>query len=212
MIKAVFWDYGGVFTTSPFESFALYEKEQGLPKGFIRGVNSTNPDHNAWARLERNEVSLPEFDELFLAEATRLGHPVRGAAVLALLRGRLRPQMVAALRRCSESFGNACLTNNFNAGDTGDSGDDDPFTAKAGSFMHFFDEVIESRRVGLRKPSPEFYHLACELMAVEPSEVVFLDDLGINLKPARQMGMTTIKVVDPDRAIRELSSALAISL
>ena len=75
-----------------------------------------------------------------------------------------------------------------------------------------FDEIIESSVVGVRKPEPRFYEIACERLGVDPSECVFLDDLGINLKPARAMGMQTIKVVDPDVALAELETIVGISL
>ena len=78
--------------------------------------------------------------------------------------------------------------------------------------MARFDLVLESSKVGVRKPEPGFYTLACERLGVEPAECVFLDDLGINLKPARQLGMTTIKVDDPAVALAELSTTLALDL
>jgi putative hydrolase of the HAD superfamily len=78
--------------------------------------------------------------------------------------------------------------------------------------MERFDAVVESSKVGVRKPEPRFYEIACELLAVRPDECVFLDDLGINLKPAAAMGMRTIKVTTADKAIDELETILAISL
>ena len=83
-----------------------------MPKDLIRRINSTNPDTNAWALFERNEVDTARFDTLFLAESTALGHPVRGADVLPLLNGALRPAMVAALRACKDRFKVGCITNN----------------------------------------------------------------------------------------------------
>ena len=115
-IEAVIWDFGGVFTTSPFEAFNRYEAEAGLPKDFIRRVNATNPDTNAWARFERAEIDAAEFDRVFLEEATALGAPVRGAEVLPLLSGQVRPGMVNALRTCKTRFLNGCITNNMAQG------------------------------------------------------------------------------------------------
>jgi putative hydrolase of the HAD superfamily len=204
VINAVFFDFGGVILTSPFDAFASYEQRSGLPAGFLRSVNATRPDDNAWARLERSEIGVEEFVGLFEEEAEARGHRVDGRAVLALLEGEVRPAMVAAVRRCSERFTTALLTNNFLTGS------DTP--APWREVLASFDVVVESSRVGVRKPDPRFYELACELAGVEPSEVVFLDDLGVNLKPARAMGMTTIKVDDPVTAIAELARYTGLDL
>lgn len=205
-ITAALFDFGGVLLTSPFEAFAEYERAHGLPADLIRTINSTNPDTNAWARMERSEVTIAEFCQLFEDEARALGHEVSGAAVLEALRGELRPQMVEALRRCDERLKTACLTNNFIDEDL------EGMPAKMQTVWDYFDVVVESSKTGTRKPDPRFYEIACELLEIEPSEAVFLDDLGINLKPARAMGMTTIKVTDPDRAIDELEQVVGFSL
>lgn len=204
MIEAVFWDFGGVILSSPFEAFNAYEIDAGLPSDFIRLVNSTDPDANAWALLERSDISGDEFDELFADESEALGHRVRGAEVLALLFGSVRPEMVTALDRVIEAgFKTACLTNNVLGGDP---------RADVDGVMARFDHIIESSRVGARKPETRFYEVACETVGVEPEECVFLDDLGINLKPAKAMGMTTIKVVAPEHAIADLQRLLGIPL
>ena len=104
MIKAVLWDFGGVLTTSPFEAFARYEYEKGLPKSFLRSVNATNPDTNAWARFERNEIGLSAFDKEFERETAKAGHAVPGREIIALLSGDVRPKMVAALKLCAANF------------------------------------------------------------------------------------------------------------
>ncbi len=209
MIKAVLWDFGGVVTTSPFEAFNAYEAEQGLPKDLIRTINATNPHDNAWAKLERAEVDLAGFASLFEAEAAALGHTVDGRAVLGLLHGRVRPQMAEAIRRCAEQLICVCLTNNFAGG--GLMADKTRSDEVKAVHAHFT-TIIESSKVGLRKPDPRIYELACTTMGVEPSEVVFLDDLGVNLKPAAAMGMTTIKVVDPDVALTQLEAAVGFPL
>jgi putative hydrolase of the HAD superfamily len=208
-VRAVLFDFGGVILTSPFEAFARYEADNGLPAGFLRGLNATNPDANAWARLERNEVDLAGFAELFEAEARAAGHAVDGRAVLALLGGELRPAMVEALRRCHDRLKTALVTNNFVPGGAAPGG------GRAGpmaELLSHFDVIVESSRVGVRKPDPAIYRLVCDELGVEPDEAVFLDDLGINLKPARAMGMTTIKVVDPDEAIAELEGVVGFPL
>jgi putative hydrolase of the HAD superfamily len=207
VIRAVLFDFGGVILTSPFEAFARYERERGLPEGFLRRINSTNPDTNAWARLERNEVTFEEFCKLFEEEARAAGGDVKGEAVMALLAGDVRPPMVEAVRRCHERLKTACLTNNWVAHE-----DRDERYGHTALLDELFDVVVESSKVGVRKPDPRFYEMACELLAIEPSEAVFLDDIGANLKPAREMGMTTIKVTDPDVAIAELEATVGFPL
>jgi putative hydrolase of the HAD superfamily len=211
MIRAVLFDFGGVILSSPFEAFARFEIERGLPEGYLRTVNATDPDTNAWARLERSELDFSQFGDAFAVESAALGHEVDGREVLALLSGDVRPAMVEALRRCHESFKTGLLTNNF-VGFSGGDADAGPFGGGArgahAEILDHLDVIIESSRVGVRKPDPRFYELACEELSIEPSEAVFLDDLGINLKPAKAMGMTTIKVVDPDAAIAELEGVV----
>jgi putative hydrolase of the HAD superfamily len=205
VIRSVMFDFGGVITSSPFEAFARYEREAGLPPGFIRLVNSTDPDANAWSHLERGQLDVAGFAAAFEEEALRLGHRVDGREVLGMLSGDVRPAMVEAVRRCAERFETACVTNNFALGDV-------PTAPEVAAIFDLFDVVVESRVVGVRKPEPRFYHLACEAVGVDPTEVVYLDDLGINLKPARAMGMHTIKVTDPDVALAELSAATGLVL
>lgn len=202
------FDFGGVILTSPFEAFAAYEHRNGLPVGFLRSVNATNPDRNAWARLERSEISVEEFDLAFADESAALGWRVAGGEVLALLAGEVRPEMVSALRRITTDgrFVTGLLTNNFLG--SGDPGRPTPFDP----VLDMFDAVIESSRIGVRKPDPDFYRLACQELAIDPSEAVFLDDLGVNLKPAAAMGMATIKVVDPLDALHELAGHIDIDV
>ncbi|MHB1911288.1 MAG: HAD-IA family hydrolase [Acidimicrobiales bacterium] len=202
MIRAALFDFGGVVLSSPFEAFSRYEADEGLPPGFLRGLNSTNPDTNAWARLERSEVAFEEFCLLYEEEANQAGGSIDARQVMALLAGELRPAMVQAVKRCRERLKTACLTNNFVTG----------AGSRRAGMDEMFDAVIESSQVGVRKPDPRFYTLACELLEIEPSEAVFLDDLGINLKPAREMGMTTIKVEDPDIAIQALEEVVGFPL
>ncbi len=210
-VDAVLWDFGGVILSSPFEAFNRYERQHGLPQDFIRRVNATDPHTNAWAMLERNHIPLDEFDAAFAAESERLGHRVPGADVLALLAGDVRPEMVAALDRVrAAGYLTACLTNNVLPNDT--AAVDAERTALIGSIMARFDAVVESSRVGVRKPEPRFYEIACELIGVEPSRCVFLDDLGVNLKPAAAMGMRTIKVVTSEQARAELGALLDLEL
>lgn len=208
MIEAVIWDFGGVLTSSPFEAFARYETERGLPKDFIRGINATNPDTNAWALFERSEVTLEQFDELFAKEAMAKGHEVRGRAVVELLSGDIRPVVVAALKACKARVKVGCITNNVPAGQGAGMARSADKAAQVAEVMALFDHVIESSKLGIRKPDPRIYELACETLGVNPANCVYLDDLGINLKPAKALGMTTIKVGDPVQALIELEAAV----
>jgi putative hydrolase of the HAD superfamily len=209
VIEAVIWDFGGVLTTSPFEAFARFESERGLPTDIIRRTNASNHWENAWAKFERAEVDLETFDELFAAESLALGAEVRGRDVLPLLSGDLRPEMVEALRLIKSRFKTGCITNNLPANAIGSTSGRLLYLAEV---MALFDHVIESAKIGLRKPDPRIYRMMVEALGVDPKHCVYLDDLGVNLKPAREMGMTTIKVVDSQQAIAELQAATGLSL
>ncbi len=206
-VRAVIFDFGGVILSSPFEAFARYEAANGLPDGLLRQLNATNPDDNAWARLERSQVDLPGFADLYEAEARDAGYTIDGRAVLAMLGGEVRPAMVEALRRCHERLRTGLLTNNFVVG-VGNGG----MAATLGSVLAHFDVIVESSQVGVRKPDPAIYDLVCTELGVTPAEAVFLDDLGVNLKPARALGMTTIKVGDPAVAIADLERVVGFPL
>lgn len=212
MIRAALFDFGGVILASPFDAFTLYEEDNRLPRGFIRRLNATNPDANAWARLERGEVAFEEFCGLFEAEAAAAGGCLEARAVMQLLQGEVRPEMVEAVRRCHERLKTALLTNNW----VGPSAGFEPAEAgpapRIAAVLELFDVIVESSRVGIRKPDPRFYRTACDLLGIEPAEAVFLDDLGINLKPAKAMGMTTIKVLSADQALGELETVLGFAL
>ncbi|MCR9279017.1 MAG: HAD-IA family hydrolase [Pseudomonadaceae bacterium] len=204
-VSAVLWDFGGVLTSSPFEAFNRYEAERGLPKDLVRQINAENPRTNAWAQFESNSIDIDGFDKAFADEAKAKGFEVPGKDIIALLSGHVRPRMVAMLKAIKSQMPVGCITNNVKAG-SGPGMAADAERAKAvGEVMALFDVVVESSKEGVRKPEPQIYQIACERMGVAPEKCVFLDDLGINLKPARAMGMQTIKVIDPDVAIDELS-------
>ncbi len=209
-IRAVLWDFGGVLTTSPFDAFNRFEEQRGYPSNFIRSINATNPDHNAWAQLEAKRISVQEFDRAFAVESGAAGHAIRGADVLGLLDGEVRPRMVQVLERVKQDFRVACLTNNIRPRNHPSNDTDTPRTRAVEAVMNIFEHILESSVEGMRKPEPEFYRLACQRLQVAPEEVVYLDDLGINLKPARTMGMTTIKVVTEQQAITDLGRVLGI--
>ncbi|WP_316159243.1 MULTISPECIES: HAD-IA family hydrolase [unclassified Bradyrhizobium] len=210
MVEAVIFDFGGVMTTSPFEAFARFEKERGYPVDIIRNTNAANHLENAWAKFERAEIDLETFDMLFAEESLALdGAAVSGREVLPLLAGDLRPDMVEALRRIKAECKTGCITNNLPANATGSQGGRSLYVAEV---MVLFDHVIESAKIGLRKPDPRIYQMMTETLGVSPTDCVYLDDLGINLKPAREMGMTTIKVVSASQAITELEAATGLRL
>ena len=210
MIEAVIWDFGGVLTSSPFEAFARFETERGLPADIIRRTNASNHWENAWAKFERAEVDIETFDQLFAVESLALGAEVRGKDVLPLLSGDLRPEMVEALKRMGAKFKTGCITNNLPANAIGSvEGRKSLYIAEV---MALFDHVIESAKIGLRKPDPRIYRMMAEALGVDPKACVYLDDLGVNLKPARDMGMTTIKVVNAPQAIAELEAATGLAL
>jgi putative hydrolase of the HAD superfamily len=209
MIEAVIWDFGGVLTSSPFEAFARFETERGLPADIIRRTNAANHLENAWAKFERAEVDIETFDQLFAAESLALGAEVRGRDVLPLLAGDLRPEMVEALRRIKSRFKTGCITNNLPANAIGSASGRTLYIAEV---MALFDHIIESAKIGMRKPDLQIYRMMVDALAVDPKHCVYLDDLGVNLKPAREMGMTTIKVRDAAQALTELEAATGLTL
>jgi putative hydrolase of the HAD superfamily len=208
-IEAVIFDFGGVLTSSPFEAFTRFETERGLPTDIIRRTNAANHLENAWAKFERAEVDIDTFDKLFATESLALGAEVRGRDVLPLLQGDLRPEMVEALKRIKAQFKTGCITNNLPANAMGSMTGRSLYVAEV---MVLFDHVIESAKIGLRKPDPRIYQLMVETLKVDPKNCVYLDDLGVNLKPAREMGMTTIKVTSGGQAIAELEVATGLKL
>lgn len=210
VVSAVVFDLGGVLTESPMTAFAAYEAEAGLPDGLIRQLNSTNPDRNAWARFERNELDVAGFSAAFEAEAAAAGYRVDAARVIGALRGELRLEMVEAVRRLrAAGLPLGMVSNNVAPMER---------TGPLGELLGLFDAVVESSVEGARKPEPEIYELTVARLSVavdrplEPADCAYLDDLGINLKPARALGMHTIKVVEPGAALAELSALVGFPL
>ena len=212
MLRAVFFDFGGVVLSSPFEAFNRYEDANSIPRDFIRRVNANDPHSNAWARLERNEITPNDFDEAFAIDSAALGHRIPGSHILALLHGEIRPAMVRAIDKVKElGYATACLTNNVASQPKEESALSTDKRAAIADILAKFDALIESSKVGVRKPEPRFYEIACETVGVSPTECVFLDDLGINLKPAAAMGMATIKVTGARQALDELGRILNVT-
>lgn len=205
-LQAVIWDFGGVLTSSPFEAFNRYEAERGLPTDFIRGVNAVNGDTNAWAQFERNDIDAAAFDALFREEAVSRGHDVPGADVLGLLSGSIRQPVVKALKTCKARVKTGCITNNVKSGKGAGMAIDADKAKAVADIMTVFDHVIESSKIGLRKPDPRIYALMCEALDIDPEHCIYIDDLGINLKPARAMGMTTIKALSEAQILTDLAA------
>jgi putative hydrolase of the HAD superfamily len=212
LIDAVLFDFGGVVTTSPFEAFSRYENEVGAPPDSVRRINSTNPDNNAWAKMERSEVSVSQFCELFEAEAADLGLEMSGQKVLECLSGNVRPQMVHALEILQQRVRIGCITNNMKSGRGAGMARTSQQAASITQIMKMFEVVVESAKVGIRKPDVRIYELACSELGVDPRNCAYLDDLGINCKPAANLGMVAIKVVDPEVALDDLERVVGFSL
>ena len=193
--KAVIFDFGGVFTSSPVEKFEVYEKANGLPARFLGEVIKNNHNSNAWAKFERSEISRAEFDQAFAIETEQAGYKVPGDTLLALLSLELKPAMINVHQRIiNAGYKTGCITNNLPAMDSASMVSASEDGALVAEVFKRFDAVIESSKAGVRKPEPRIYQMMCEELDVSPQECIFLDDLGINLKPAKAMGMTTLKV------------------
>ncbi len=212
--KAVIFDFGGVITSSPFDAFRRLEEARGLPANIIRAINAANPDDNAWARFERAEISRAAFDDAFAAEAAAHGVTLEGEAVLASLAGAVRPAMVLALDRLVASgYRIGCITNNVPSMPNGGHGEGGGGEGESiAAILARFEHVIESSKAGLRKPDPRIYLMMCEMLGLAPAQCVYLDDLGINCKPAAGLGMFAIKVTSEAQALSDLGTALHLAL
>jgi putative hydrolase of the HAD superfamily len=204
--RAVIFDLGGVVFDSPLHAIARFEQEFGIPPGHVNRVVVATGEAGAWSRLERGELAVAGFAPLFERECAEAGHPIDALAMMARIGEATapRPAMLAALRALrARGFALAALTNNWES-ESGRSGDHAELRA-------LFDAFVESAVVGVRKPDPRIYELACEALGVAPAEAVFLDDIGRNLKAARVLGMATIKVDSPGPALAELERVLGLA-
>ena len=167
--KAIIWDFGGVITSSPFEAFNKFELSNNLPKDIIRSINSENPNNNAWAKFERNDIGLDEFDELFSIESKKRGYEISGKNVVKLLSGEIRESMVDFLLLLKNNFKLGCITNNIK----NDKKERINHLSDASKVMEIFDHIIESSKVGLRKPDPKIYYMSCDALGVNPKECIY---------------------------------------
>ncbi|HEY6562103.1 MAG TPA: HAD family phosphatase [Polyangiaceae bacterium] len=205
--RAVIFDLGGVILDSPFSAIRAWQSKHGLPATFFGSVVLGGGDAGAWARLERGELGMPEFCSAFDAELQSAGGPTGTAEIMAEMARTtlLRPIMIEAVRRLrTAGLQTAALTNNWVS--------DDGQYARMAELQLEFDVFIESCKVGLRKPDPRIYELTCRELGVSPAEAVFLDDIGENLKAARKLGITTIKVTEPAASLAELERVLGVEL
>ena len=206
-IKTIIFDFGGVLTNSPIEGFKKLEKTYGYSKGLITGINMNNPNNNAWAKSERGEIDIDTFLYQFEQEALEIGHKIDAKEILMQLYGSLRPNMTEKIISLSKlnKYKLICLTNVLKGINI--------FMPKereeaVNNIMSYFDKIYESYKIGMRKPESKIYEYLIEDLGIIPKETVFLDDLGMNLKTAKQLGINTIKVIDPDDAIKELDYLL----
>lgn len=206
-IKTIIFDFGGVITNSPIEGFKLLEEKHGYDKGIITNINMNNPDNNAWAKSERGEIDINTFLEEFEKEALSIGQKINAKEILQQLYGSLRKNMINKIKLLSTSkkYKLICLTNVLKGVDI--------FTPKerveaVKDVMSYFDIIYESYKLNMRKPEARIYQYILKELNIEPQETVFLDDLGMNLKSARQLGINTIKVIEPNDAIYELDQIL----
>ncbi len=207
----VIFDFGGVVTTSPFEAFNRMEATRGLPHDFVRSINSTDPDTNAWAQFERAEITAAEFDAVFAAEARARGAELRGEDVIKCLSGDVRLRVVAAMDALKTAgFRLGCITNNVPSGEGPGMAQGLGKAAQVADAMTRFEYIIESSKAGVRKPDPRIYQMMCDALGVAAEDCVYLDDLGINCKPAAVLGMHAIKVVGEAQLLADLSAATGV--
>ena len=180
-INYVLWDFGGVLTNSPIRNFLEYEKKYNLLPGTIIKINSHNKFENAWAKLERNEINKKEFEKLFLEEAKELNYnfKIDVEKIFKCLDVKVKKKLPCA-----------CLTNNIS--------ENSSLVANKAfeEFKDNFSYTFESSKLGMRKPEIEIYKYVIKKLKVNPENILFIDDLGINLKPAKIIGMKTYKMLD----------------
>jgi putative hydrolase of the HAD superfamily len=202
--RAVLFDIGGVVVGSPLAAIARYEAERGIPAGFVNRVVVETGAAGAWSRLERGELVLEAFYPAFEQDCAAAGHAIDARTMMALVAEVTvpRPVMLEAIRRIrARGLLAAAVTNNWITEDEG-----------TGVLRSHFDAFVESAVAGVRKPDRRIYELACAALRIAPPEAVMLDDIGANLKTARALGMATIRVADPDAALRELEGLLGFPL
>ena len=200
-IKIVLWDYGGVLTESPIKNFQKFENDNNYSLHTIVKINSNNKYNNAWAQLEKDEISIEKFSKLFREEAKQFGiQNINTDKLLECLNVKLNIRMVELLENISKYYTCVCLTNNIKKMGSSD----------FENIRHNFSLIIESSKIGFRKPEKQIYKHVLEVLKVNAKEILFIDDLGINLKPARELGFYTYKFTDTDKTISYIKNMLKI--
>ena len=200
-IKIILWDYGGVLTESPIKNFRKFENDNNYSLNTIVKINSDNKYNNAWAQLEKDKISIEKFSKLFREEAKQFGvQNINTDKLFECLNVKLNIKMVELLENVSKFYSCVCLTNNFKKMSSSD----------FENIKHNFSLIIESCKIGLRKPEKQIYKYVLEVLKVNAKEILFIDDLGINLKPARELGFHTYKFTDSDKTISYIKNMLKI--
>ena len=200
-IKFVLWDIGGVLTESPFKKFEIYEKSLSLPSGSIIKINSSNPYENAWAKLEKGLISTEEFSILFKEEAKSIGITnINIPKLLNCLKLKINTEMVALLKLLSKNYENICLTNNFK----------DVINVELKTIYDNFTYIFESSKLNMRKPEKKIYKYVLNELNIQANQILYIDDLGINLKPAREIGFLTYKFVDNKSTFKYVKNILRL--
>ena len=197
-MKAIIFDLGGVILDSPLSEIARYESEAEIPPGGINAVIGATGANGAWAKHEQGKITTNEFVVDFGAECGAAGFDIDVRELLGRIARAtaIRPAMVTAVDRLAErGYLVAALTNNW------------PGPGHEGLASHF-DVFVESVVEGFNKPDRRIYQITLERLGVDASQAVFLDDIGRNCKAAAALGMTAIKFVSPDQALRQLESVL----
>ena len=199
MTQCVIFDLGGVVFESPIVKLAELESSHGLE---VHALNRFIMQSSSWSALEKGIMNPVQFTVAYDAEVSEMARrrlvddkllSITGETVLRTIASagaESRPayrEAIAALR--SKGFKTVALTNNFQSLGA---------TSALSLVSGMFDLVVESSMVGLRKPDPAIYRLVCEKAHVTPAHCVFLDDIGKNLVPAKEMGMDTIRVSGQD--------------
>jgi len=202
-LKGLLIDFGGVLTSNIFESFQAFCEAEGLLSDRVRDTfRSDEVGRQLLFDLELGTLSEPDFERRF---AEHLGlAPERAEGLIDRLFGGMKPdrdmeRAVVLAKR--QGIRTGLVSNSWGSG-----------RYELNRFPELFDGWVISGEEGIRKPDPAIYVLAAERIGLPPEEIVFVDDLRGNLKPAREMGMATVHHVRTEETIRELEELLDVKL
>ena len=202
-IRGLLLDFGGVLTTNFFEPFEKFCGRNGLPPSTIHDLMTADPAGRAlWHDVERGTIPQPEFEAKL---AAMLGLQPQGLIAGLLADLRPEPEMLAAVARARRAGVRVAVVSN--------SWGSDPYDPYAAWHLPAIaDAVLISHELGLRKPEPTIYRLACERVGLEPAACVFVDDVAANLPAASELGMRTVHHVTVETTIRQLERLLGLTL